>query len=272
MQETQASKYNYYKLDTPGIISLSGGRTSGYMLWKIMEAYGGTLPNDIKVVFANTGLEHPETYNFIKKIETEWNVPVVWAEYQYKKPLIKIVTAETASKDGTPFADIIQKKQFLPNPLMRFCTSELKINTIRRFAWRIMRFKEWSTAVGLRADEPYRAHKLVDRHRETVVAPLFKMGVTIEEVNSFWQANAFDLNLPYINNPFNNCVGCFLKSRSTLNSIAIQAPEYFNWWANQEKLLKAKFRKEFPTYLEMRVPLSINGALFEDTLPCACTD
>lgn len=272
MQLTQDNKYDYYHLDTPAIISLSGGRTSGYLLWKVMESFGGTLPKDVKVVFANTGLEHPETYKFIEAIESRWEVPIAWVEYTYQKPLIKVVTPQTASKDGQPFADIIRKKQFLPNPVMRFCTSELKVNALRRYAWRIMRFKEWTTAVGLRADEPHRVHKLQDRHRETVVAPLHKMGVTLEQVNNFWQAQSFDLGLPYTNNIYNNCVGCFLKSRSTLNEVAKANPQYFDWWDQQEQLMGAKFRKNIPTYGEMKVPLSINGTLFEDTLPCACTD
>ena len=31
------------------------------MLWKILQAYNGKLPEDIWVVFANTGKEAPET-------------------------------------------------------------------------------------------------------------------------------------------------------------------------------------------------------------------
>ena len=40
------------------VIHFSGGRTSAFMLWHILEAHGGTLPQDVKVVFCNTGKEH----------------------------------------------------------------------------------------------------------------------------------------------------------------------------------------------------------------------
>ena len=52
--------HDVYKVDGPALISFSGGRTSGYMLFRILEAYGGSLPDDMHVVFANTGKERPE--------------------------------------------------------------------------------------------------------------------------------------------------------------------------------------------------------------------
>ena len=57
---------NPYRIDTPALISFSGGRTSAYMLKKIIEAYDGTLPDDMHVVFANTGKEMPQTLDFVR--------------------------------------------------------------------------------------------------------------------------------------------------------------------------------------------------------------
>lgn len=37
-----------YKIQGPALISFSGGRTSGYMLHQIVQAHGGTLPDDVK--------------------------------------------------------------------------------------------------------------------------------------------------------------------------------------------------------------------------------
>ena len=42
------------------LISFSGGRTSGYMLHRILKA-NGDLPDRVKVLFANTGREMPDT-------------------------------------------------------------------------------------------------------------------------------------------------------------------------------------------------------------------
>ena len=48
---------NPYRVPRPAVISFSGGRTSAYMLKKIVNAYGGHLPSDVAVVFSNTGME-----------------------------------------------------------------------------------------------------------------------------------------------------------------------------------------------------------------------
>jgi 3'-phosphoadenosine 5'-phosphosulfate sulfotransferase (PAPS reductase)/FAD synthetase len=78
-----------YRLLTPSVISFSGGRTSAYMLRKVMDAHGGVLPHDIIPVFANTGLEHPATYDFIMDIMYKWAVPIHWIQWMPDKPLSK---------------------------------------------------------------------------------------------------------------------------------------------------------------------------------------
>ena len=64
---------NPFKIDSPTSISFSGGRTSAYMLWRILEANGG-LPEEAKVIFANTGKECEETLEFIRDCSVNWNV------------------------------------------------------------------------------------------------------------------------------------------------------------------------------------------------------
>ena len=71
---------NPYKIPEPALISFSGGRTSGFMLWNILQAYNGKLPEDIWVAFANTGKEAPETLDLIYEVSEKWGVHVNWLE------------------------------------------------------------------------------------------------------------------------------------------------------------------------------------------------
>ena len=50
---------NPYRINEPAAISFSGGRTSAFMLFKVLEAHDGQLPDDVVVTFANTGKEMP---------------------------------------------------------------------------------------------------------------------------------------------------------------------------------------------------------------------
>ena len=84
---------NLYKIEGPALISFSGGRTSGFMLWQILQAYEGKLPDDIHVVFANTGKECNETLDFVRDCEEKWSVPIIWLEFDvdYTKPKEKMI-------------------------------------------------------------------------------------------------------------------------------------------------------------------------------------
>ena len=140
-------------------ISFSGGRTSGYMLYKILEANNG-LPDRAKVIFTNTGREMEQTLDFVQECSDKWNVDIIWLEYDLVngKVTYKEVNHETASRNGEPFEKLIQYKKVLPNVLMRFCTIELKIRTAKRYLRNPLElgWRNWVNAVGIRYDEPKR--------------------------------------------------------------------------------------------------------------------
>ena len=124
---------NPYLIKEPTIISFSGGRTSGYMLWKVLQAHGGKLPAEAKVCFANTGKEDELTLKFVNDCATNWNVDIIWLEFRDNEQKFEVVTYENASRNGEPFEALIRKRKFLPNPTARFCTVELKVRTIHRY-------------------------------------------------------------------------------------------------------------------------------------------
>ena len=70
-----------FHVEGPACISVSGGRSSGLMLHRILAAHGGTLPSDVHCVFANTGEEAEGTLVFIREMSRRWGVPIRWVEF-----------------------------------------------------------------------------------------------------------------------------------------------------------------------------------------------
>ena len=100
------------------LISFSGGETSAYMAYKLLEQYRYT-DTEIVVVFANTGQEHEETLRFVDACDKAFDLNCVWIEAlpQYVRgsgTLAKVVGFESASRNGEPFEAVI-KKYGIPN-------------------------------------------------------------------------------------------------------------------------------------------------------------
>ena len=239
---------NPYLITEPTCISFSGGRTSAYMLYQVLQAHGGKMPADGIVCFANTGKEEEATLKFVNDCSINWGVPIIWLEYQAENPKFKVVDYASASRNGEPFAELITKRSYLPNAIARFCTSELKVLAIDRYMKSIDR-PEYDTLVGIRADEPRRVAKM-RVNADVKLTPLATQGVTQAIVWDFWNSQPFDLELAKFNGA-SNCDLCFLKGTGILGGLIIQKPERAIWWANMEKQTGGRFANDKPTYAQM---------------------
>jgi 3'-phosphoadenosine 5'-phosphosulfate sulfotransferase (PAPS reductase)/FAD synthetase len=273
-----------FVIDEPTLISFSGGRTSAYMLWRVLQSNNG-LPDEAIVCFANTGKEEEATLRFIKECEVRWQVPIVWLEYQQEQPGYKIVTFETAGRNGEPFENLLSKKQYLPSPVMRFCTTELKIRPMAKYLFDIGMTDtksegETFAMIGIRADEQRRAAKIPNKKR----LPLVTAGVSKHDVTAFWNDQPFDLELPNNNGVtmHGNCDLCYLKPTHQVISLIAEKPERAIWWARMESthINKAindagRFRKDRPTYAQMAKYASQQIDMFDQTeeaISCFCGD
>lgn len=226
---------NPYQIEGPALVSFSGGRTSAFMLWNILQAHGGKLPDDVVVCFANTGKEREETLRFVHECGSRWGVHVRWIEWRDSKPCFEEVGFNSASRSGEPFAALIAKKRFLPNAVTRFCTIELKIRAMRDFA-RSLGWDYWSNVVGLRYDEGHRVLKALaandaGKERWKTIMPMSKAKHTRADVMAFWAEQLFDLGLWSYEG---NCDLCFLKARAKLQNIMRERPGIADWWIEQE--------------------------------------
>lgn len=221
-------------------IAFSGGRTSAYMLRQLLDA-NGDLPDRVVVTFQNTGREMPETLDFVAEVALRWGVRIVWLEYRRAAPFFDVVSHNSASRDGRPFDELIDKKSYLPNVMSRFCTQELKVRTAKRYMVNELKWKRWTNCVGLRADEPNRLNKPPSKDRWTVWTPLATAGIARRDVAAFWDQQAFDLRLPNVagNCWLGNCDGCFLKSEAHVAAFARDYPERALWWERAEARVSA---------------------------------
>lgn len=277
-----------FKITGPTCISFSGGRTSAYMLWRVLQAHGMSLPPEARVCFANTGKEDEATLRFVQACSDHWGVPITWLEYQPSAPGYREVTFKTASRQGQPFEAIIGKRNFLPNPVARFCTVELKIQPELKYL-KSLGWSEWDNMVGIRADEPRRVAKIRSnpsggKSGPDRIMPLADSGITKDDVGRFWRAQAFDLGLPNHNGvtSHGNCDLCFLKGASQILSLITEKPERAVWWARMEESITnakikngGRFRSDRPSYAEMLKFSQEQGDMFdpkEEAIACFCGD
>jgi 3'-phosphoadenosine 5'-phosphosulfate sulfotransferase (PAPS reductase)/FAD synthetase len=145
--------------DFPHVVKFSGGKTSGMLLFTLLE--GGLLNakrGDV-IIFNNTSAEHPSTYEFIRQckgiVESKYNIPFFWIEFQtyedarsgeYKKiPSFRLVNSQPYSEEnpegyrwrGEVFEELLSWKGYVPTFFQRICTKNLKLETTRLF------LKEW---------------------------------------------------------------------------------------------------------------------------------
>lgn len=278
-----------YFIKEPAAISFSGGRTSAYMLWRVLQAHGGTLPDHIRVVFANTGKEMPETLDFVRDCGEQWGVEIAWVEYDGRTIQAndknydyryRVVDHATASRKGEPFSLLLSETGKLPNVMARWCSGQLKIRTMRRYLVDQGFELPYTALIGIRGDEKRRAVKLHGKLSEGQDAwcPLYVDGVTKEDVGKFWKQQNFDLRL-YNNNgvtDWGNCDLCFLKGKSKRMAIIRERPDLADWWIKTEKSAGDQFDRMGTTYAEMKIIATDQGNLFnfapDESIPCFCGD
>lgn len=223
-------------------ISFSGGRTSAYMLARLLDRNGDAIRDEdrVQVVFSNTGREMPETLDFVAEAGRQWQVPITWVEFQPGPAgqRYRVVGRQGASENGEPFEALIRQKKFLPNQRFRTCTSELKVRPARDYL-RSLGWEHWTAAIGIRADEPHRLEGKADlKERWQRWLPLADANVSKQDVWAFWREQPFDLKLEIMGGktPWGNCDGCFLKSEAVLARLSVEYPERHAWWERMEEL------------------------------------
>lgn len=209
------------------LVSVSGGRTSGLMAKLLWDRYRNEY--EMIFVFANTSREKEETLIFVDNLTKYFGIPVVWVEAVVHKgrkgTTHKIVTFETAKRNGEVFEQIIDKYGIY-NVVYLHCTREAKTQPIWSYAKSIgwKDHKKYTTAIGYRADELGRIN-LEKAHIEKQYYPLYEWGIKKPDVLAFWNRQLFDLNLMEHQG---NCKMCYKKTDRKIITQILEDPKD-NW-------------------------------------------
>lgn len=225
-----------------GLISFSGGETSGRMLKWLLDNKSDEY--HFIIIFANTGRENDATLLFVKQCAEFFGCEIVWVESNVwgnvgKATKHVVVDFDTATRNqdwkksiNTPFEQAVIKYG-IPNITTAFSTRELKQKPIESYMRSLgYGLGTYDTFIGIRVDEFDRMSK--DRKKKRFVYPLIKwIEQTKKHINFWWKLQPFRLMLKGWEG---NCVVCYKKSVNKLIQIMIDDPWKF----------------EFEDYLEFR--------------------
>lgn len=250
----------------PTINSISGGRTSSYMAIHYPVDYNvfalvciddpSAAHKDAKVTqMVNDRLERSGSLakygEFIASAEFDETINVLL-------DLEDKIGSEITWIRGRSFDQIIKQKRALPNLMMRFCTTEMKIIPIAEWVVDTLAYPV-DMNVGIRLDEFERAKTGDAIHYRNKVQvgyhssgqrkwkeyywaigqyPLIQDRVGVADVNAYWKKN------PSVIFPSDsNCAGCFWKSAQQLRHNLDQDRNKMQWFIDQEAKTKRRFKK-----------------------------
>lgn len=206
-------------------VSVSGGRTS-MMLARFVQLHCGKHA-DLLFVFANTGEEHPRTLEFVNECDRAWDLGIVWLEAEVqegrKGTTHRVVTFETASRNGEPFQRMIEKFG-IPNKSYPHCNRELKLRPLQHYI-KSIGWKDARVAIGIRADEPKRIRAAAETER--IVYPFAHWWPQDkQDVLTWWEDQPFDLG---ILEREGNCKWCWKKSLKKHAQNIAANPEWYDF-------------------------------------------
>jgi len=211
--------------------SVSAGYSSVMMALKIKEWYP-----DHKIIYAmaNTSKEREESLEFMHEADKHFGLNITWIEAvinqeKGKGTDYKITDFESLKRNGEIFEEGI-KKYGIPSKINKWCNREMKLVPLKKFCDDVFGVKNYSIAVGMRADEIDRVSS--DYKNNNVFYPLMDNNIGTKYRNMFWKDQPIQIKIPAYKG---NCDMCFEKSNRKLMTTIIEEPEKAIWWDNMIK-------------------------------------
>lgn len=217
---------------TKHIVSFSGGKDSTAMLLMMIEK--GIQIDEI--IFLDTGVEFPEIYKHIERVEKYINRPItkLKAENTYEYMMFEYVKIKGKNKGqkGYSWADFRN----------RWCTKYLKQQVISRYLREKYKNIEIIEFHGIAADETKR---LLRNKEKNIKYPLAEWGVIEKEALEYCYSKGFSWNGLYEKFDRVSCWCCPLKNLKELKVLYKEYPELWKQLKEWDSKTYRKFRADY---------------------------
>jgi hypothetical protein len=236
------------------ITSVSGGKTSAYL-----AKHHPTDENIFALVRIEDKKCTPKDKALVQKVSDKIGMEfIATAESDTTLTLMfdleQLLGKEIIWVTGDTFEQVCLKKKALPNLMMRFCTTEMKMKPIFEYCHNHFGMVEMN--IGFRYDEKERANsqntkfkiitgqsaggrnKWTEIEWRTCKYPLITAKRTYSNIVKWSEETG--LIFP----PDSNCVGCFWKPLQQLRKNWEDEPQKMIWFSDMETTLKRKWKKE----------------------------
>jgi 3'-phosphoadenosine 5'-phosphosulfate sulfotransferase (PAPS reductase)/FAD synthetase len=222
------------------IVMFSGGKDSTAMLMRMAR-------EDFKIdeiICADLGMEFPEMYQHIKKVEKLLNREITIISLEYPFEYYMFAYEKTKGKmetEGQPvflWTDYKTGYSF-PDMGSRWCTG-LKKQIIKQYMRTEYKGYQIVEYHGIAANEDKRQKKNNDGRR--IITPLVKWGMTEKDALNYCYESGFDWGGLYEKLRRVSCWCCPLKSLPELEVLYNEYPEYWNKLKFWEKNTWRTFR------------------------------
>ena len=249
------------------LVSVSGGKDSTATLLLALER-----KENVRGIFADTGNEHPLTYDYLEYLEKTLNITFhrVKADFSRqmevhrkfileKWPLQGIPeekvhrAASMIVPTGIPFLDLsLWKGRFPGNVTSRFCTTELKTLPLTAFALSLVQegyfIESWQ---GIRKDESKKRSTYTEREIVHPGIEIYRpvLDWTAKDVFAFAKSRGIKPNPLYkMGQTRVGCMPCINTRKDALRHIALRFPEVIDRIEEWEKMVGDSSKRDSSTF------------------------
>jgi hypothetical protein len=263
---------------------LSGGKTSSYIAANYYADYNVfalVRITDNRCIFPDKKIRQVvEDRIQAPFIATPEDDTIIYTMLDLEQYIGKKITWVT----GKTFEDVLNTAGTLPDPLRRYCTTQMKIEPLFQW-WRKKINIPCEFALGFRANETKRAKRTLEKTNkkgflemkaivgkrgtrnkwdmiewQKPIFPLIKDNIYKDMIETYWKDKTVRFAW------MNNCVGCFHKNPLLIRKMWDKHPDKIKWFAEQERKKHKKdvwYKNKNLSYNEI-LEWDLQVDLFED--------